>query len=237
MSHTTPQTSHKIVMKLKLLIPALLSAMALSSHAAFVILSSDFTGVQRNSSTGVASGFSWDTVAAIDAPATSLTFVEGGGSTTVGFFNVNDEIAVNRNMTAGGWDTSITFQLNSSTSTLSLSQLVLDIRLTTGTGADNTTGSKQGRMAVQLFGSNSGLLGTVDPGDLSYPSVEHTRTLDLSGFDALDDSETYTLMIQARGSGFGHNKSLQGLQLTAIPEPTTALLGGLGLLALLRRRR
>lgn len=224
-------------MKLKLLIPTLLFAMALSSQAAFVILSSDFTDVQRNSTTGVASGFSWDTVAAIDAPATSLTFVEGGTSTTVGFFDVNNEIAVNRNMTAGGWDTSITFQLNNSTTTLSLSQLVLDIRLTTGTGADNNTGSKQGRMAIELIGSISGSLGTVDPGDLAYPSVSHTRTLDLSGFDALDDTETYTLVIQARGSGHGHNKSLQGLELTAIPEPSTALLGGLGLVVLLRRRR
>lgn len=225
-------------MKLKLLIPTLLSAMALSSHAAVVILSSDFTDVQRNSTTGVASGFSWDTVAAIDAPATSLTFVEGGTPTTVGFFNVDNEIAVNRNMvTAGGWDTSITFKLNNFTTTLSLSQLVLDIRLTSGNGADNTTASKQGRMAIELIGSISGSLGTVDPGDLAYPSVSHTRTLDLSGFDALDDTETYTLVIQARGSNFGHNKSLQGLELTAIPEPSTALLGGLGLVVLLRRRR
>ena len=38
-------------------------------------------------------------------------------------------------------------------------------------------------------------------------------------------------------SGGGAAATLNGMQITAIPEPSAALLGGLGLLALLRRRR
>ena len=88
-----------------------------TSAQAATILSSDFTGVSKNSTTGVASGFSWDTVSLIDTPATSLTFVDGGKTTTVGFHDVTaNEIDVNNNMTAGGWDTEIDFQLDSSTS-------------------------------------------------------------------------------------------------------------------------
>ena len=38
-------------------------------------------------------------------------------------------------------------------------------------------------------------------------------------------------------SGGGAAATLNGMQITAIPEPSAALLGGLRLLALLRRRR
>lgn len=222
-------------MKLQLLLSSLLTTVALSSQAAEV-LSSDLTGVERSGNTATID--SWDVVSGIDAPSTSLDFYQGGTLTAVSFFNVADEIAVNRNMTDGGWDTSISFQLDSSTSTLTLDQLVLNMRLSTGNGSDNTTGNKSGSMSVVLTGSASGLLGTVDPGFSNYPGVTYSRSLDLSALPELNDAESYTLTIQARGTGFGHHKALQGLELTAVPEPSAVFFGltGLGLL-LLRRLR
>lgn len=97
-------------------------------------------------------------------------------------------------------------------------------------------------MLVVLPGSISGALGTVDlGGNIGYTSVEYTRTLDLSSFATLDDSETYTITLQARGDGFGHHKSLQAFTLNGdvgvVPEPSTIGLLGLGALALILRRR
>ena len=62
---------------------------------------------------------------------------------------------------------------------------------------------------------------------------------------ALSDPGTYTLRI--KGGDFlgldesGNHTAIDNLSIngtfTAVPEPSAALLGGLGLLALLRRRR
>lgn len=202
-----------------------------------VILSSDFTGVSKTGNT--ADSFTWDTVNGIDTPATSLDFFDGDSTSTVSFHDVSaNEIDVNNNMTAGGWRTSFDFQLDSSTSTIELTQLVLGLRLTSGSGADNTTGNKSGQMIAEIVGSTSGSIGIADlGGNQGYPSVEYTRTLDLTGFSDLNDSETYTLTLTAEGTGFGHHKSLQNFSLEAIPEPSIAVLGTLGLISLLRRRR
>jgi len=68
-------------------------------------------------------------------------------------------------------------------------------------------------MRVELVGRTCGSLGTVAPGDMSYPSDGYTRTLDLSSLPVLDGSENYTLYIKARGTGFGHHKSFQGFEI------------------------
>lgn len=218
------------------------SAISLGSAHGATVLASDFTGVSKSGNT--ADSFSWDTVNGINTPSTSLDFFDADdGTTAVSFHDVTaNEIVVNQNMTAGGWVTSFNLSLNGSTASISLTNLIVDLRLATGSGGDNTTGSKQGQISLEVIGSTSGSLGTADlGGDQAYPTVEYTRTLDLSGFADLNSSETYTFQLSATGSGFGHHKSMQAVELTGdispIPEPSVALLGGLGLLALLRRRR
>jgi len=75
------------------------------------------------------------------------------------------------------------------------------------------------------------------PGDqLTSLSPVTSANIDLSG---LSEANSYVFRIAlADNSGAGDKYTwIQGMQLTAIPEPSFALLGGLGLLVLLRRRR
>jgi hypothetical protein len=225
------------------------SVLTTGSHAA-VVLADTFDDVVKTSSAATfASG--WNTVTGINAPASSLSFVNAAGTpasaddgASLTFFNNalnTGMIDVNNNMTAGGWRTSISLSLDGSTTSIDLTTLSLDIRLTNNSGAGQSTASKSGRMTAELVGSSSGVLGTIDPGNSSYPSSNYNRTLDLSSLPTLGTLETYTLNISALGTGFGHFKALSALELngdiTAIPEPSALTLLGLGACALLLRRR
>jgi hypothetical protein len=120
------------------------------------------------------------------------------------------EIDVNNNMTAGGWDTSLMLDLDDSTALIKLTSMVVDLRLTNNAGAPQTSG-KSSRVIVELVGSISGSLGKLDPGNSPSPSDPYTRTLDLTSLPTLDGSETYTLLLKARGTS--HNKSLKAIEL------------------------
>ena len=115
-------------------------------------------------------------------------------------------------MTAGGWDTSLVLDLDNSTVSIKLTSMMLDLRLTSNAGTPQATG-KSSRVIAELVGSVSGLLGKVDPGNSPCPCGPYTRTLDLSSLPTLDGSESYTLHLKARGTGHGHNKSLQAIAL------------------------
>jgi hypothetical protein len=63
-------------------------------------------------------------------------------------------------------------------------------------------------------------------------SVSYTATL-------ADDGNALVLLLQSQLAGAGQSTrgGFDNIQLATIPEPSAALLGGIGLLGLLRRRR
>ena len=243
MPHQTMTIDTKTTMSLAAAMGTL--ALAATSANAAVILADEFADVgDAQKVTNTATFGSWNTVTGIVAPATSLSFFDGDGTTPLLSFHeaTDGELDVNNNMTAGGWDTSFDLVLDGSTASIDFTNILIAIRLTNGSGGAQTTGSKSGQMLVLLSGSSSGSLGSADlGGNIAYPTPEYTRTVDLSSFPTLDGSETYTITLQARGIGFGHHKSLQAFTLngdiTAVPEPSTTALLGLGGLALILRRR
>jgi hypothetical protein len=63
-------------------------------------------------------------------------------------------------------------------------------------------------------------------------------TLDLSSITGLNNQSYVAIRLDDFDSGTGNNDMrIDNVMITAIPEPSTALLGGLSLLSLLRRRR
>lgn len=65
-----------------------------------------------------------------------------------------------------------------------------------------------------------------------------TQTVDLSGIAATDDLSTLWLRVTFDGATTtSGNNRIDNIQINAAPEPAAALLGSIGLIALLRRRR
>lgn len=216
---------------------AVVSCICVADAGADIILADGFTDADRSSSDGTIG--SWDTVNGISAPSTTLQFFDGDSPSQVGFHNNGANpgtFDVNNNMTAGGWDTTITLVVGGVD--INLTDLVIDIKLTNGSGGSQTTGSKSGSEAVEFFDVGNSSIGSATTGTIGYPTVEYQRTLDLSGI-TLSAGQTYTMVISARGTGFGHHKALDAIELngTAIPEPGSLALLGLGGLIIARRRR
>jgi hypothetical protein len=65
-----------------------------------------------------------------------------------------------------------------------------------------------------------------------------TQTVDLSSITAADDLATLWLRVTFDGATTtSGNNRIDNIQINAVPEPAAALLGSIGLIALLRRRR
>jgi hypothetical protein len=234
-------------MKSKFLITmAATGLLAAGSSQAAVLLSSDFTGVVASDTSApyTATNITW-TTSGLTLASNDLTFTGYNNGTGNGFITAGsaaNNIQVNRNVETGGpWSTSFTV---TPTATLDLTNFTLFYRAISGTGV-NQSAVKNGiaTMRVYLGTDNGGtLLGTFsdtfeDPG--GGTAAGDTADIDLSSLDALSIGQAYhfELTTSAHTSTLGNNWAIDDLTLNGVPEPSAALLGGLGLLVLLRRRR
>ena len=198
---------------------------ASTSANAEVILSSNFDGVDKTDSSApyTATNITWDTVNGIVLPVGELTFVDPTGGDVSGFYNKTaDEIDVKYNMTGDGpWSTSISLVLDAGTSSIDLTSLDFNWRVTNNSGSDNSPNQKQDTWTVEIVGDSTGSLGTASIGPAPPGNPTQFRSIDLTGF-SLTDTENYTLSLRIDGTGWGHNASLQDIELHGIASGPTA---------------
>jgi hypothetical protein len=213
---------------------------------AAIVLSTNFTGVTANDTSVpyTATNISW-TTNDLTLASNSLVFYGYNNGTGNGFITSGspaNNIQVNRNVETGGpWSTSFTV---TPTATLDLTNFTLFYRAISGTGV-NQSAAKNGTATLRVYlgADTSGvLLGTYsdtfeDPG--GGTAAGDVADIDLTALSDLTIAQAYTfeLTTSSHTSTLGNNWAIDNLTLNGIPEPRAALLGCLGLLALLRRRR
>jgi hypothetical protein len=112
----------------------------------------------------------------------------------------------------------------------------VNMNLAGGTSQANYT------VSTSLDGFASSIVSVDGPvANASNRSVSDTVTLDISSLGEISGAVTYRVVMTniggTNGTGGQRGGRIDDVTLSAIPEPSTALLGGLGLLTLLRRRR
>jgi uncharacterized protein (TIGR03382 family) len=138
-----------------------------------------------------------------------LTFFVGGSGGA-------EKALIGNTWDAAGWSVTNSTSGASGVSMVGRKSAAAKITLGGGAGADDT-------IELWVQSGSFALNGDFNP-IVSGPALLTGTSLDLAGVDS----------IRIMGN---NNQTFDNLSITSIPEPSTALLGGLGLLALLRRRR
>ena len=214
-------------------------ALNTTSANAAVIAGTDFTG--RTVSGLVVSNIAWTTLG-VDDPGDLTAINESPGSLPGIFDTANSagHFAPDKNTgNEGPWSVDVPLVVAAGFTSVTLETVDLDWQ------HFNNSGVFQGvdrsiDWTVSVTGSASGPLGTVAA--LNVTGTSGIETLTFGSPLLLPATETYLLNINATGSNAtGNNTGLDGLTINgtalAVPEPSSGLLGGLGLLGLLLRRR
>lgn len=124
---------------------------------------------------------------------------------------------------------------NGSSITLSFSMTGLENPVLTLAAQRTPTGFTSQQLAYSTDGGAS----YADFGAPQTPAANFAlQTWDLSAVNLLDGASAVMLKITFAGAtGSTGNNRIDNVQINAVPETTTSLLGALGLLGLLRRRR
>lgn len=102
-----------------------------------------------------------------------------------------------------------------------------------GTGFAGVDGTDIASSSLASFGSGSQAASVIStPGAFGSAAYSFTISNNTDSFNTGDD-----VWIRLERGTSGQEAFLDNLTVTAVPEPSAALLGGLGMLALLRRRR
>ena len=225
---------------------ASLIATAGFANAATTLFTSNFdantgvptTGYVQNVSGSTTAGVTWTTQDATVTAISGLTSISpGGGFINQGAaYNNADNIYVNHNLNiadrANPRGYSLTFTTDTSWDLGNLSVIA---------GHTNNSGSQNQSFASDLTYSLSG-------GSLGAPVTLTKLQVDYNGVDYIDsvfdlsgttiDAGVYTLSVTENNMGGGGAYAIyNGVTLTAVPEPSSTALLGLGGLALILRRR
>ena len=221
---------------------------AISTNAA-IIAATNFDGrtlttTTNANDTATGASLAW-TTNGVTNPG-SMVAVNTAG---VGLFNSN---ALTQNMFAPGlntanlntsWTTNVSLTVSSG-STVTLTDVTFNAWSLSGSQAQNP--DKKLDFTVSLINPSAATIATVNITDFisGLTAGSPLVTATFSSAMPLSAPGTYTLSI--RGGDFlgldesGNHTAIDNLSINgtvAVPEPSAALLGGLGLLALLRRRR
>ncbi|BCX48029.1 hypothetical protein HAHE_19370 [Haloferula helveola] len=230
--------------------PLALLALASATANGAIIVSTDFSG--RTVSGTTASNITFSTNG-IDSPGSSITVFENesngvndGSTQNAGLFNTTPAqgyLALDLNIdNEDGWYFDVPVVLSSGTASIAIDTLDLTFNHFSNTGAAQGNGATRSDHRAELIGSTSGVV--VTDSDLNiggaYPGGPYATSLDLPY--TIDPSETWTLRIYAdynggQGNNVGYDSFTLNGTITAVPEPSVAVLGILGVALALRRRR
>lgn len=209
------------------------AALATSSQAA-VLLSTTFNGT---STSGVTlSGITY-TVSDGLTGATSIS-----GSDALFATNQNDtdgHYVPDVQLDLGQWDVDLGFSVDSGS--MQIDSIEIERQNFTSNGSFNTSTNRTYTIFVSLIGSVSGQVGSTVSVTVGPSPPNTTNTYNFGGV-TITDAETWKFNVQFN-DGSDIQSAVYGgingftINGNAVPEPSVALLGALGTLMLLRRRR
>lgn len=228
----------------KFLLTSILALAGSSAHAV-IIATNDFTGFAGSTTT--TANHDWTNPISNDTGVTLGPLF----TSTVNFRNIaggGGQESLNPDINIGNGGTfTISFSLTTAANAVDLSAFAFRFYATNGNGGDQASNqNRTASFALNILDSGANSIFTsstvniLDAGAGNSGNPYATGTLDLTGAPDLAANSTYTLALTVIGGASGFYASLDNFQLegvTAVPEPSVALLGGLGVLALLRRRR
>lgn len=217
---------------------ALFASLA-DSHAA-VVAYWNFNGLTTSTNNGTSysptagSGSFTVGVAANDQAGSNRGINSFGGTTTN---SLNSDVAGQALTIQGGASESTTpVQNNGATLIIQVDLSTLSNPILSFASQRSTTGFNSNQMAYSVDGTSYTDFGSPFNPGTSFGSTVYS--FDFSSIDALDGDASVFFRITLTGAtSNAGNIRIDNVQINAVPEPASALLGSLGLLALLRRRR
>lgn len=231
---------------MKLVPTVFLGLLAVSTSHAAVIATNDFSGAMT-----AAAGTTSATSAWTDGPDVTLLTMGTTFTSSVNYRNIAGGDGANQltpdfniGNPANGSIT-ITFTGAVGATDVDLSSFSLNLYAIAGNGG-NQTQTRTGTVSLGItglgytpFSTSTSLTDTA--GATGNPGGQFAAgTLDLSGAADLAAGQTYTFTLTVADNASGgwySGVDVFSLSGAAVPEPSAALLGGLGALAFLRRRR